>query len=319
MEGSYDKHAAVVVLPAVARLEDRFLRRWLAQSNLSVTSERRELLRSILAELGIEYPQQGLGALRMWGQTGDRPTVWIAAADPVFLEPRLDHLRLHALSGSSVSPMELRVLIDHLQDSITAGTGFGFARLGARCYLRSDKPIATATVPAYIVDGRQPGEFLPVGSNAAAYRNLQGEIEMALHDHESNQKRIADGRQPVNSLWLWGGGVAPERATRTLPPLFATNPLLHGFWESCNAPADRWPGHIEECLQTVDGGFVAVTPASHDDAPFIADCLQHLRDALRSGRVDRLVLLFRDGRRASVRRSHALRFWRRSFRLADST
>ncbi len=318
MDASYDNSTAIVVLPPASGVEDTGLRRWLARSNLSAATERRELLGSILRELDIERPEQGLAAMRMWGQTGDRPTVWIAGADPVYLEPRLDHLRLHALTGSSVSPAELRELIDHLQKTITRGTGFGFARLGARCYLRSEKPVATAPVPAYIVDGGQPGEFLPVDGDAAAFRGLQGEIEMALHDHEVNQRRIAAGRRPVNSLWLWGGGFAPERETRPLPPLFASNPLLHGFWESSNAPADRWPGHIDDCLQTVDGGFVAVVPAGHDDPPFMADCLRHLREALKSRGVDRLVLLFRDGRRADVRRSHALRFWRRGSGFLES-
>lgn len=318
MQASYDKNTAIVVLPPATRLEDKGLRRWLARSNLSFATDRRELLGSVLEELAIEPPRQGLGALRMWGQTGDRPTVWIAAADPVYLEPMLDQLRLHALSGSSVSPAELRLLIDHLQDSITEGTGMGFARLGSRCYLRSETPIATAVVPAYIVDRRTPGDFLPADGEAAAFHRLQGEIEMALHDHEVNRDRIEAGKQPVNSLWLWGGGFAPPRETRPLPPLFASNPLLHGFWESSNAPADRWPGHIEDCLQTVDSGFVAVTPPSHDDPPFLADCLEHLQVALQARRVDRLVLLFRDGCRADLRRPHSLRFWRRSSRPFDS-
>ena len=45
--------------------------------------------------------------------------------------------------------------------------------------------------------------------------------------------------------------------------------------------------------------------------------LNELREALRSGRLSSLTLLFRDGLRAHVRRSHALRVWRRTSRLLD--
>ena len=79
--------------------------------------------------------------------------------------------------------------------------------------------ISTANVPAYVVDQRVPGEFLPSGDDTATYRNLLGEIEMALHEHEVNLRRVEQGQQAVNSLWLWGGGVAPEQQTRALPPL----------------------------------------------------------------------------------------------------
>ena len=68
---------------------------WLAQSDLTQETGPKELLARIIQETGLPYPEQGFAALRMWGQTGDRPTTWIAAADPVYLEPRLDHLCLH--------------------------------------------------------------------------------------------------------------------------------------------------------------------------------------------------------------------------------
>ena len=319
MAPSYDNKTAVVVLPALSRLDDPALGRWLARADFEDEGHRRELLASILEEIGVECPADGLGALRMWGQTGDRPTVWIAGADPVYLEPQLDRLCLHALSRNDVRPAELRLLIDHLQSTLAADTGFGFARLGSSGYLRSEKPIATAAVPAFVVDQQPPDDFLPRGDDAAEFRRLQSEIEMSLHDHEVNQRRVAGGKPPVNALWLWGGGFAPQRETRPLPPLFANDPLLHGFWECANAAADLWPDSIDECLDKADGGFVSVAPLDQDEPAFLADCLSALRLALQSGQLERLVLLFRGGGRADVRRWHALRFWRRRLPRSQST
>ncbi len=317
MAASYDKNTAVAVLPALRQLQDPTLKRWLARADLRFDGRPKELLTGVLDALDLPVPQEGLGALRMWGQTGDRPTVWIAAADPVYLEPRLDHLCLHELTRDSLQPAELRLLIDYLQETLARNTNFGFARLGSCGYLRCDEPMVTPNVPAYLVDQQVPTEFLPEGPGGAAFRNLQSEIEMALHDHEVNQRRVAAGKQPVNSLWLWGGGMAPDRSTQDLPQLFANEPVMHGYWECCNAVADLWPGTMDEVIASHSGGFVAVTPVQEGDSTLLEDCLQALRAALRSNRVSGLRLLFRDGYRADVRRSHALRFWRRASGLFE--
>ncbi len=319
MNASYDNSAAVVVLPPVSggRLKDKSLRAWLARADLAVEPARQELLARLLGVLGLPYPADGLAALRMWGQTGDRPTVWIAAADPVYLEPRMDTLCLHALRRAGVPPAEMRTLIDHLQATLADDKRFGFARLGTCGYLRATVPIATSRVPAYVVDQQVPSEFLPAGDDVATHRNLQSEIEMALHDHEVNQRRVARGEQPVNSLWLWGGGMAPERRTRLQPPLFSNDSLTRGYWESGSAVAEYWPGSMARCLESAVDGFVAVTPEFQDDPALLQEWLAELRTALQAGRVSHLTLLFRDGLRADVRRANSLRIWRRDSRLLD--
>ena len=72
-----------------------------------------------------------------------------------------------------------------------------------------------------------------------------------------------------------------------------------------------WPGNFEDCAEASLHGFVAVTPESDRCSETLCDYLHQLRELLRARRVSRLVLLFRDGVRAEVRRSHTLKFWRR--------
>ncbi len=319
MNATSDNSTAVVVLPPVrgGRLDDRSLRAWLSQADLTLDTEPRELLHRLTTELGLPYPAEGLAALRMWGQTGDRPTVWIAAADPVYLEPQLDRLCLHALRGVGIPASDLRPLFDYLQETLADDRDYGFARLGSSGYLRASEPIATADVPSYVVDQRDPGEFLPIGEHTHSHRNILSEIEMALHEHEVNLRRNEEGRQPVNSLWLWGGGLAPARTTRPQPPLFADDPLLAGYWESATAHGESWPGSFARCAAASVEGFVAVTPDNDLRAETLSLYLGELRALLRSGRLTRLVLLFRDGLRADVRRSQTLKFWRRDSELLD--
>ena len=313
MSTLHDKSTAVVVLPAVGggRLTDSSARRWLDRSGMGRLDEPRELLSRILRALNVQYPESGLGALRMWGQTGERPGVWIAAADPVYLEPRLDHLALHAQDANSVPPADLRRLIDHLQATLADDAEYGFARLGGFGYLRATKPFPTAEVPPYVVHLDMPNEYLPAGREADAYRKLASEVEMALHDHAVNLRRQEQGLQPINSLWLWGGGYAPEQTKGALPPLFSIDPLLVGYWLSHSGTVSAWTGDIASCAEHSPNGFVAVIP-EQDDPQLLAGCLAELRELLHAGRLGRLELMFRDGVEARVERSHRWRFWRRA-------
>jgi hypothetical protein len=306
----YDNSAAVVVLPAVGggRLAEDSLRRWLARGELGRLDAPRELLARVLGVLDIPYPDDGLAALRMWGQTGERPTVWLAAADPVHLEPRLDHLAVHAQDSESVPPADLRPLIDHLQATLGGDGRLGFARLGGYGYLRAAEPIATAAVPPHVAHLDMPNAYLPTGAGADAYRRLTSEVEMALHEHAVNRDRQARGLQPINGLWFWGGGYAPEKRSSPLPPLYTDDPLLAGYWLSNSGPVSGWPGDIAACAES--GGFVATVPGK-DDTAVLEACLGELADLLHAGRLRRLVLLFRDGVEASLERRHRWRFWRR--------
>jgi hypothetical protein len=314
----YDKSAAIVVLPAVGggRLKDASLRHWLGRSDIRQLMEPKELLAGILETLNLPYPETGLGALRMWGQTGDRPTVWIAAADPVYLEPRMDHLCLHAQDAESAPAADLRPLIDHLQATLVDSENHGFARLGTCGYLRASTPIATANVPPYVVHRDMPNEFMPSGDDADGYRNLVSEVEMSLHDHEVNLRRQDHGLQPINCLWFWGGGVAPEQQTVPHPPLFGNDPLLIGHWLSKTGVVANWPGDIASCVEASLAGFVAVVPEK-DDPELLDRYLRELRELIRSQRVSRLTLMFRDGVVATVERAHRWRIWRRGSPVLD--
>lgn len=258
-----------------------------------------------------------MAALRMWGQTGDRPTVWIAAADPVYLEARLDHLRLHALHENRVSAAELRTIFDHLQETLADDAKYGFMHIGSCGYLRANEPIQTADVPPGVVDQQLPNEFMPSGKASAGYRNLRSEVEMALHGHDLNNRREAAGLPPINSLWFWGGGFAPQQKTRHRPPLFANDPILRGNWFSNTAAVDAWPGTIAACLDATVAGFVAVPSHDAEDFDWLEPCLHELRNALRARRLSSLTLIFADGHEAKLGRSDRWRFWRRARTLLN--
>ncbi len=312
MTRPYEKSAAVVHLPSLAgdQITDPGLRRWLSRATVWRADERKELLQSVLEALNLPYPDEGLAALRMWGQTGDRPTVWIAAADPVYLEPRLDHLCLHALQGVSMPSADLRVIFDYLQERLAGSERYGFARIGSHGYIRAGQPLTTARESSYVIDQRLPNEYMPSGDKSGTYHTLRSEVEMALHDHEVNERRDALGLLPVNSLWLWGGGFAPQQNTEPHPPLFANDPLMKGYWLSKTGVVENWPDSITACLEASVAGFVAMPEAGEDDTNWVEACLNELRDALNSGRLGRVKLILADGYIVDVVKSDRWKIWR---------
>ena len=304
---------AVIVLPAAmaGRISSDGDRRWLFRSSLRVSDSPREIFARVLSAVGLAPVEEGLAALRLWGQTGDRPNVWVAAADPVHLEARLDHLCLYALTGAQWPGSDLRAIFDFLQKSLGDDTSFAFVRVGKYGYLRGDEALATASVSAAVIDGQEPDEFMPSGESAAGYHRLSGEMQMCLHDHEINLRREAQGLMPVNSVWFWGGGKAPQKKVQKLPLLFGDDPLFKGYWESCTGVMGPWPGNFAKCLDIAIKDLVVVTPASDKGGDSLAAYIEELRGLLKTGRLNKLVLLFRDGLTAEVGRFDAFRLWRR--------
>jgi len=312
----YDKFAAIVVLPesAVGQITDPDLRRWLERGVFERFERPRDPLQGVLGQLNRDYDPDGIAALRMWGQTGDRPTVWIAAADPVYLEARLDHLCLHALQPGLLSAEELGVLFDFLQEKLAGQERYGFARIGSHGYVRADRPMPTSSLPAAAIDAELPNDYMPV-DKSGSYHALRGEVEMALHEHAVNLQRQAAGQPPVNSLWLWGGGYAPEQETLPHPPLFADEPTLKGYWLSKTGVVSGWPGSIDACLEASVAGFVAQPEPS--GSGWVGQCLTELRRALKRRRLSNVTLLLGSRSVVELERSNNWMIWRRNPNLFE--
>ena len=309
----HDERHAIVALDAEA---DEAVgpgeRRWLGRARFSRYSSPAHLLPRILEVLSLPPPDGGLAALRFREQCGALPEGWLAAADPVYLETRLNHLRLRAFPRDELPDSDVQAVFELLQARLGEPV-WTFSSTGATGYLHPGTPIATAPVPPAVADGASPDLFLPQGPAAAGHDRWASEVQMCLHDAPVNARRAGAGALPVNALWLWGGGNAPEPRKRDLPMLFAADEVLRGYWRNAMAPLDDWPGSLEACAHAAGGGFVAAIPARAELPARIAE----LRGLLARGRLRRVTLLFRDGLAATLRRRDRLRFWRRPADLSQ--
>ncbi|MGH8166107.1 MAG: hypothetical protein ACREQ1_02650, partial [Woeseiaceae bacterium] len=202
-----------------------------------------------------------------------------------------------------------------LQRELGAADACTFSAIGTFGYLHSAGGIATATASPALAAGDSPGRFLPEGAEARAHDRLQGEVQMCLHEAEVNARRAAAGLPPVNALWIWGGGVSPQRSALPLPALYADDPLFRGYWYGASAEVHAWPGDLDACRKASPDGFVAVLPEGES-----REIEEHIRAShrlLSSGRLRSMTLLFGDGWRADLRRSDMLKLWRRSAEFRD--
>ncbi len=117
-------------------------------------------------------------------------------------------------SAGEISTEEARVLINDLRDYLRKENLMNGAELYAgtsyrHCMLiHGAEPNETLT-PPHDITGKRIGEHLPKGGLS----DLMNEIIKASHaflsEHPINKARISEGKNPANSLWLWGEGTKP--------------------------------------------------------------------------------------------------------------
>jgi len=156
---------------------------------------------------------------------------------------------------------------------------------------------------------------------------LLNEVQMVLHEHPVNEAREARGEPAVNSVWLWGGGRAADKAQGPWRSVTAGDPVARGLARlaairarDLPASADAWLDRSPE-----DGRHLVVldalrAPLALSDATGFARRLEDLErtwfapllSALRAGRIGMVsVHVPEAGSSFEAIRGDLRRFWRR--------
>jgi len=69
------------------------------------------------------------------------------------------------------------------------------------------------TTPPHDISGKEIAAYFPSGEGSQKLKALIDKSRDILKDHPVNKKRIEEGKNPANSIWLWGQGVAPTMPT----------------------------------------------------------------------------------------------------------
>ncbi len=114
-------------------------------------------------------------------------------------------------SSGHIPTDEARVLISEIDrtlgtDAIRFFPGVSYRHL----MVWKDGSVGIECVPPHDILGKDVADYLPVGQGDDVVRDIMKRSVDVLEDHEVNRNRVRDGKNPANSVWLWGQGQRPK-------------------------------------------------------------------------------------------------------------
>ena len=152
---------------------------------------------------------------------------WLRA-DPVHLHLQRDSLVIHGVAHEH-DQQQANAMVHALNAHFSGEGMMFFAPHPSRWYLRLASEPQLMTTPLPEVAGRNVDHVLPRGADALLWHRYLNEIQMLLHGHAANVGLEQQGRLPVNSVWIWGGGVMPDPLPRHPARLWARDALTCGL------------------------------------------------------------------------------------------
>jgi 2,3-bisphosphoglycerate-independent phosphoglycerate mutase len=130
--------------------------------------------------------------------------------------------------------------------------------------------------PPHDISGRVIGEYLPDENNpnSAELLEMMRESYEFLSAHPINQKRIAEGKNPANSLWFWGEGrrasLEPFREKFGLRgAMISAVDLLRGIGKFAGMDIIKVPGATAYLDTNFEGKADAAIKALEDGDDFV--------------------------------------------------
>jgi hypothetical protein len=230
-------------------------------------------------------------------------------ADPAHLLLQRDSFTLTEPVPMALAAEETTSLLEALnRHFFSDGLRFMEGATGHWYLQLAESPSIVTHHPGLAVD-RDIHAFLPVGPDAARWRQLGNEIQMLLHDHPVNQRRERLGQVACNSLWLWGGGKQPKKGEAKSIRAYGTMPLLKGLGRLGKIECTDLPRDFSAIGRHVQTWVQLDESASIDE-----DWFRPAADALMCGKLRCLQLNFAvNGKLLSaiLRRRDLLKFWRK--------
>ena len=114
-------------------------------------------------------------------------------------------------SAGEISTEEARELIDSVEKELGTEYAHFYSGVSYRHLLVWDKGSTNVKLtPPHDISDRKITEYLPEGENAEELLSMMKRSEEILKNHPVNKKRIAAGKNPATSIWVWGEGTKPQ-------------------------------------------------------------------------------------------------------------
>ncbi len=113
-------------------------------------------------------------------------------------------------SAGHITTDEAHALIDVLDKKIVKkGVKFHPGVSYRHLMVWSDGEVAARCTPPHDIIGKDISAHLPKGAGSKFLNSVMRESMEVLQRHPVNRQRISEGKNPANSIWLWGQGKKP--------------------------------------------------------------------------------------------------------------
>jgi hypothetical protein len=242
-------------------------------------------------------------------------SAWVRA-DPAHVRPDINGARLLAYGDAlQLSAQDCQELLRPLRP-LFGDAGFHLdAPVPSRWYVRLPRE---AKLPSFTDPEEALGadlfEHLPEGPEGRRWRALLSETQVVLHNHPLNERRAAQGRATVNSLWFWGAGVLPDHVRTAFAQVHSDDDGFQAFAVAAGLPSAPLPAR----LPSIEGAQVFDLRHVRDLAALQSQWLTPLLDSVRAGALREATLDFDDGVGFELRAAQRWRFWRRPLARLDA-
>jgi hypothetical protein len=157
--------------------------------------------------------------------------------DPLHFALALDHMLAVPLDGADALDLGETMALAAAADACAQRLGARVRVLDRHWFLAPERPWSLQAVPleAALSESIQP--LLPAGPDAAHWRRLLNEIQIAWHHEPISTAREARGAKAVNGLWLHGGGVHAALPASGLAWVASEAPAVRGWALAAGVPA----------------------------------------------------------------------------------
>lgn len=114
-------------------------------------------------------------------------------------------------SAGEITTAEARELISAVEEKLHTDFAHFYGGVSYRHLLVWDKGSTNVRLtPPHDISDRKITDYLPKGDNAEQLLDFMKKSQEILINHPVNQKRIKEGKNPANSIWVWGEGSKPQ-------------------------------------------------------------------------------------------------------------
>lgn len=113
--------------------------------------------------------------------------------------------------ADDISSEEAKILIEYIQEKLGNDKFRFYPGVSYRhCLVWSNgNPHPGVLTPPHDITGKVITDYIPKGEAVDELYDLMKKSYDLLKDHPVNKARIARGKRPANSIWLWGEGTKP--------------------------------------------------------------------------------------------------------------